>query len=83
MAVNTRVIGPRNTPAVARLRAIADLLDQLRTDLDQVGLLESEITDSRKFDEAEELAGKARSALAGVQDAVADKGGSSVAKGYK
>ncbi len=83
MAVTTRVMMQRNTPAVARLRAIADLLDQLRSDLDQVSFLESEIADSRKFEEAEELAAHARTALAGVQDAVAEKGGASVAKGYK
>lgn len=73
----------KNTKSVGRLKRIGGVLDQLRKHTDAVEFLEADIPDKRKFTEATELAGKVRSSLSKVQDAIAKKGGPSVAREYK
>ena len=73
----------KNTKGVVRLRRISRVLDQLRKELSEVEFLEADITDKRKFKEAQELAETVRKKLTGVQDAIAKKGGPSVAKEYR
>lgn len=77
------VMGKKNTPAVERLRKIADSIDGLDKDLDRVEFLEGDIVDRRAMQTAEDLAGKVRAALTTVRGDIGSKGGSSVAKGYQ
>lgn len=73
----------RNTPAVARLKKIGEHLDALAKELDKVQFLEHDVMQKKDFEIIEDLADKARATLFGVRDAIAEKGGPNVAKGYQ
>ena len=73
----------RNTPAVQRLKRIADTIDELDQDLDRVEFLEDDIVDKKDVATANDLTGKVRSALRAVRAEIGKKSGGNVAKGYK
>lgn len=72
-----------NTPGVNQLHLIARLMDELTRELHKVELLDGDIVDKRKFENCRDTARKATASVAKVRDAVAAKGGSQIAKGYK
>ncbi|MEU6267949.1 hypothetical protein [Saccharopolyspora shandongensis] len=83
MSGNLPVGMRRNTRAVVRLKNIGTALDQLFRDLARVQFLEERIMQKKDFDEAVDLAEAACSAVFGVRDEVAKRGGPNVAKGYQ
>ncbi|TDD56594.1 hypothetical protein [Saccharopolyspora elongata] len=83
MNANLPVGMQRNTPAVARLKKLGETLDQLYKELIRVEFLEDDIMQKKDFEEAVDLAEAACSAVFGVRDAVAKRGGPNVAKGYQ
>ncbi|RKT82942.1 hypothetical protein SAMN05421805_10385 [Saccharopolyspora antimicrobica] len=80
--LNVPVGARRNTPAVNRLKKIGEHLDALHRELVAVRFLEANVMQKKDFDEITELADRARQTLFGVRDAIAEKGGPNVAKGY-
>ncbi|MER7116606.1 hypothetical protein ACWGPQ_12555 [Saccharomonospora azurea] len=73
----------RNTPAVQRLKRIADTIDELDQDLDRVEFLEDDIVEKKDVATANDLTGKVRAALRAVRAEIGKKSGGNVAKGYK
>ncbi|MGW3467144.1 hypothetical protein ACWDKQ_01425 [Saccharopolyspora sp. NPDC000995] len=83
MNANLPVGMRKNTPAVAGLKKIGELLDALFRELSRVEFLEDDIMVKKDFEEVGDLAGAAQSSVFGVRDAIAAKGGPNVAKGYQ